>query len=280
MDRRPESKFKSSLLQSATIGEFNLDFKRSFSPIFTHSRYGTPELEGQTSWRIEKEAREMKVRLLTGEDSVLRPPIKAKKDMYPAKVKQFAGQHWEETTIPEPSVHRRMKRKERTLREGENAEETLPTRYQHLSANEQYSNFKEEYQHKVRQEMERKVQEDVLKLARRPESEDKARRSEKLHTLPNCFPGRKWYEQQKPAEVKPYIDHSTGLCKLCESSGLNYMTLVKALKRLCVCKTRECPNWTCVCLEDVEDERQCNCPCSCDSCVGCQVQQIVLRIKQ
>ena len=128
--------------------------------------------------------------------------------------------------------------------------------------------------------MERKVREDVLKLARRPESEDKAKRSEKLHTLPDCFPGKKWYEQQKPAEVKPLIDHSTGLCKLCESSGLNYLTLVKAVKRLCVCKTSECPNWTCVCLEDAEDERQCSCACSCDSCVGCQVQQFVLRIKR
>ena len=81
------------------------------------------------------------MRLLTGKDSVLSPPVKDKKDMYPAKVKEYARQHWEEKTLPEPSVHRRMKRKERTLREGENAEETLPTRWQHLSANEQYSDF-------------------------------------------------------------------------------------------------------------------------------------------
>ena len=106
------------------------------------------------------------MRLLTGKDSVLSPPVKDKKDMYPAKVKEYARQHWEEKTLPEPSVHRRMKRKERTLREGENAEETLPTRWQHLSANEQYSDFKEEYQDKVRQEMEKKVQEDIVKLAR------------------------------------------------------------------------------------------------------------------
>ena len=244
-------------------------------PIFTHSRYGTPELGGETSWRLEKEAREMKVRLLSGEDSVLSPPVKAKKDMFPAKVKEYAKQHWEEKTIPEPSVHRRMKRKERTLREGESAEEIVPTRWQHLSANEQYSSFQEEYQDKVRQEMERKVQEEILKLAKRPDSEDKTKRSEKLLTLPDCFPGKKWYEQQKPAEVKTMIDHSTGLCKLCESSGLNYLTLVKAVKRFCVCKTSECPNWTCVCLEDEEEERQCSCTCSCESCVGCQVQEFV-----
>ena len=217
----------------------------------------------------------MKVRLLTSEDAVLCPPVKAKKDMYPAPVKQMAAQHWEETTIPEPSVHRRMKRKERTLREGENAEETLPTRWQHLSANEQYSNFKEEYQDKVRGEMENKVQEEIVKLAGRPDSEDKARRIQKLDTLPDSFPGKKWYEQQKPAEVKTLIDHTTGLCKACESSGLNYLTLVKALKRLCVCKTSECPNWTCVCLAQDEfypDERQCSCVCSCPNCVGCEVQ--------
>ena len=49
----------------------------------------------------------MKLRLLTGEDSLLCPPIKAKKDMYPLPVKQLAQKHWNESTIPEPSVQRR-----------------------------------------------------------------------------------------------------------------------------------------------------------------------------
>lgn len=218
----------------------------------------------------------MKVRLLTGEDSVLSPPVKAKKDVYPLPVKQLAEKHWDETTIPEPAVNRRMKRKEKALKEGENAEETVPTRWQHLSATEQYENFKEEYKEKVKVEMEKKVQQEIVKLVGRPESEDKAKRLEKLQTLPECFPGQKWYEEQKPAEVKPLIDHSTGLCKVCESAGLNYLTLAKALKRLCVCQTSECPNWTCVCLGlgDDDDENQCNCGCSCESCLGCQVQYI------
>ena len=61
----------------------------------------------------------MKVRLLTGVDSVLSPPAKMKQDIYPVSVTQLAEKHWEETTIPEPSVHRRMKRKERPLKEGQ-----------------------------------------------------------------------------------------------------------------------------------------------------------------
>ena len=217
----------------------------------------------------------MKLRLLTGEDSLLCPPIKTKKDMYPLPVKQLAQKHWNESTIPEPSVQRRMKKKEKTLKEGEHAEETVPTRWQHLSAAEQYANFKEEYKDRVKEEMEKKAQQEMVKLVRRPDSTDKARRIERLTAVPELFPGKKWYEEQKPSEVKPLVDHTTGLCKVCESTGLNYLTLAKALKRLCVCRTSECPNWTCVCQGDEEEdeglEDHCSCGCSCDSCLRCKV---------
>ena len=203
----------------------------------------------------------MKRKLLTGEDQILTPPPKAKKDVFPAEVKVIAKEHWRDTTIPEPSVSRRMKRKEKQLKEGEQASETVPTRWQHMTAEEQYASFKEDCGEKVRVEMGKKAATESEKVSRRPESEDKTRRLERLEKIPGYFPGRKWYSAQKPEEVKPLVDHTTGLCRVCEAVSLNYLTLSKALRRLCACKTRLCPNWTCFCIDDEveEDREECQC---------------------
>ena len=64
-------------------------------------------------------AKEMKVKLLTGEDSILTPPPKIKRDVFLPEVAKIAKQHWQDTTIPEPSVRRRMRKKEGKLQEGE-----------------------------------------------------------------------------------------------------------------------------------------------------------------
>ena len=103
-----------------------------------------------------------------------------------------------------------MKRKEKQLKEGEQAAETIPTRYQHMTAEEQYASFKEECEEKVRVEMVRKATKDSVKVSTWPESADKTRRVERLEKLPGYFPGKKWYSEQKPEEVKPLIDHTTG----------------------------------------------------------------------
>ena len=84
----------------------------------SHHRWGTPLLDGHSSWQLDTQAREMKVKLMTGEDKILTPPSKKIRDMYPPQVKHMAKKHWEETTIPEPAVNRRMKRKEKELKEG------------------------------------------------------------------------------------------------------------------------------------------------------------------
>ena len=216
----------------------------------------------------------MKVKLMTGKDQILTPPPKARRDVFPAEVKEMARDHWMDTTIPEPSVNRRMKRKERQLKEGEQAVETTPTRWQHLTSEEQYANFKEDCGDKVRLEMERKAARDLEKLRWRPDSEDKDKRLERIETLSECFPGPKWYAEQKPEEIKPLVDHTTGLCRVCEATSLNYLTLSKALKRLCSCRTRQCPNWICLCVVDEleEDLQECQCRCSCDECLACQVK--------
>ena len=115
---------------------------------------------------------------MTGADPILTPPAKARKEVFPPAVKQMATDHWVSTTIPEPSVNRRMKRKERRLEEGEQAAETVPTRYQHMTAEEQYSSFKEECEGKVRVLMQKKAETDSDKVSKWPESEDRTRRLE------------------------------------------------------------------------------------------------------
>ena len=217
----------------------------------------------------------MKVRLLTGKDQILTPLPKARRDVFPAEVKQIAREHWLEHTIPEPAVQRRMIRQQKQLKEGEQAVESTPTRWQHLTSEEQYANFKEDCKEKVKAEMEKKVVKDREKVMRRSASEDKERRLERLKTLSECFPGPKWYSEQKPDEVKTLVDHTTGLGRVCEATSLNYQTLSKALKRLCACKTR--PNWICLCQPDGDgdgtgdDMQECQCGCSCDDCLACQV---------
>lgn len=220
----------------------------------------------------------MKVRLMTGEDAVLTPSPKAKRDVFPPEVAIIAKQHWQDSTIPEPSVRRRMKRKERKLQDGERADESVATRWQHLSAKEQYACFKEDCSEKVKLEMRKQAQSEMAKVMGRPETEDKRNRIRRIESLPQCFPGKKWYFSQKPAEIKPLIDHTTGLCRYCEQAGLNYQTLAKTLKRLCACGTHQCPNWTCLCQADGEEDEElvCKCRCSCDNCRSCQVLELII----
>ena len=84
------------------------------------------------------------MKLLTGQDSILTPPPKTKRDVFPPEVAQIAKQHWQDTTIPEPSVRRRMRKKEGKLQERERADESEVTRCQCLRAKEQFASFEED----------------------------------------------------------------------------------------------------------------------------------------
>ena len=249
-------------------------------------RWGAPALEGHSSWRQDKEAKEMKVRLLTGADPVLTPSEPPKRHIYPATVEKVAEQHWMDTTIPEPAVNRRMIRKEKPLSEGEQVKEIVPTRWQHLTMKEQYASFKEGCEKEVKKEMTEKSEADRTRVEKRPDSQDKTRRLEMLEKLPEKFPGKKWYKDQMPPEVKPLIDHTTGLCRTCEAAQLNYSSLTKTLKRLCSCGTKMCKNWVCLCRREEEEQGEeeqgegeadlCMCSCSCDDCQACKVRIFIV----
>ena len=77
----------------------------------THHRWGTPALEESISWRTKSAAKQMKINLLTGTDALLIPPPMKKRKILPDEVEKLAAKHWMESTIPEPSVHRRITRK-------------------------------------------------------------------------------------------------------------------------------------------------------------------------
>ena len=210
---------------------------------------------------------------MTGQDPMLVPPAIEKRDIFPPEVADIAKQHWMDMTIPEPAVDRRMKRKEPRLEAGDRAHETAVTRWQHLTTREQYATFKEDCKEAVKEVMATKANTERAKLAGRPDTEDKKRRLERCETLSQCFPSVSWYIGQKPSEVKPLVDHTTGLCRYCEQAGLNYKTLVRTVKRLCGCGTNQCPHWTCLCIPDEfeDDEITCICTCTCDKCRSCEV---------
>ena len=101
----------------------------------THHRYGMPDIQN-VSWRISKEAREMKFDLLKGNKSVLAPTPKAKRQIYPNELECLAIKHWNENTVPEPALHRRKAKSD--------DKEPIPTRYQSLTDKEQYSLFQKD----------------------------------------------------------------------------------------------------------------------------------------
>ena len=213
----------------------------------------------------------MKINLLTGDDQILTPPPKKRRKIIPEEVEAIALKHWTETTIPEPAVNRRMKRKEKKKKKTGNTEELVPTRWQHLTQREQYSHFKDECSKEVEEVMRKHAQINLEKLQTRPDSDDKTRRVHLYENMHEKFPSESWYQDQKPPEVKPLHDHTTGLCRVCEAAQINHGTLVKTLNKLCVCKTDQCPNWVCFCDDELDEGAKCFCKCDCDSCKKCKV---------
>ena len=249
-----------------TPGQKAKDQEKIILASVTHHRWGPPSLP-DTSWRTRKVARKMKQDLLDGTTSVLEPPAKKRKMMFPIEVEELAVKHWKDNTVIEPALHSR--------RAVSADKETVPTRYQSLTDNEQYSLFKEECSEQVEEIMRKYAVEQSVKVVKRPESEDKAKRLNYYATLHEKFPGFDWYLDLRPSEVKPLHDHTTALCRRCESTLLNYTTLVKEVKNQCKCSSSQCPNWICMCATDSDEEEfgqsRCSCKCECDDCMHCKV---------
>ena len=83
-------------------------------------QYGVPSLGFNT--RDSKEATEMKNRLLSGEDKVLKRAEMSPRQHFPPEVAKVGKDHWNEITITEPAKHRRLTK---AVKDGE---ETLPDR--------------------------------------------------------------------------------------------------------------------------------------------------------
>ena len=234
-------------------------------PGVSHPVYGDPGLGLNLSRK--NATKEMKAKLLSGEEVTLKKPVSKRRQIFPKSVEEIAREHWLENTIPEPAKH--------TGKAVEEGGETVPKRYQDRTDDECYVQFRESCAGKVHCEMIKVAEEMVDKLTTRKDSIDKHRRLVYAQELPEKFPSLSWYIRQRPPETKPLCDHTTGLCHICEAARKNFDSLVKAAKNKCSCSLKSCPMWFCVCPlpeNDDDEDMPCSCPpCECDICSSCQV---------
>ena len=173
----------------------------------TSLEFGVPDL-GLSS-RDEKEVVQMKERLMSGEEKSLKTLEKPMRQAFPPILQEVAKQHWEDITVTEPAKHRWLSK---AVKDGE---ETAPSRYQTMTNEETYESFKESCKAEVTAIMVKHSQERMAFYSRRPDSHDKDYRMRHAHeSIPNKFPSMSWRLEQRPREVKPMHDHTTGLCKV------------------------------------------------------------------
>ena len=173
----------------------------------TSLRFGPPKFG--LSWREENDVIEMKRKLLSGEERILKVLPHKRKQIFPIEVTQAAKQHWEEITQVDPST---IWRPNKVAKDGE---ETVPTRFQVTTNEEAFQSFKEQYSDQIEQIMLREAKEQEERLLKRKDSEDKENRLQYVRTkLPKKFPCLSWFIEQRPQEVKLMNDHSTGMCKV------------------------------------------------------------------
>ena len=226
-------------------------------------RFGVPDI-GETK-NVIAAAKELKKSFFGGDQSTLKVKERKKKELFPRKVFELAEESWEnDSTIPEPAQHVRP---QSAVSDGN---EKLPARLQVLTNDEAYAQFKENYEAKVKDVMQKHCQEIRSKYVQKPDSCYKDKIFKTLERKENIFPGKTWFLAQKPPHTKMNFDHTTGLCKDCHVADLNYDNLLKFLKKTCQCKTDRCPNYVCTC-EDTEDECKCSQECECHDCSSCQV---------
>ena len=234
----------------------------------SHPVYGDPGLlDPSHNKDIKKQVRQMKKNLLTEKESTLKLPDQPNRQIYSTSIELIARNHWIENTIPEPAKH--------TGKAIDEGGETIPTRYQDKTDSECYELFKDECKEKVKSELNKKAQELIREISKRPDTVDKQRRMEHAQSLPDGFPSQYWFIKQRPPQTKPLCDHTTGICHLCEAAKMNFSFIVQTAKRNCSCSTKSCPNWYCACPvpEDGEEELPCSCPpCECEVCSTCQVR--------
>ena len=96
----------------------------------------------------------------------------------------------------------------------------MPTRLQDMTDLECYQDFKDEYEAEVGRVMELHGEKLRDKVSRWPNSEDRQRRLAFALEVKSKFPSLSWYILQKPAEVRPMHDHSTG------DSYLHFVTIL------------------------------------------------------
>lgn len=84
-----------------------------------------------------------------------------------------------------------------------------------MTNQESYDSFKESCADKVGEVMRAHALERRAVYEKRKESADKEYRLRYTEEkLPFIFPGLSWWLQQRPPEVVPMDDHTTGLCKV------------------------------------------------------------------
>ena len=164
-----------------------------------------------------KAAKNTKIKLLNGREAILKVDEHSKRQLYPKEVEQIALNHWLENTILEPA-----NKKRKVIEDGD---DIVPKRYQDRTDKEMYINFQEECNESVKRAMERKKIMVLAKLESRPDNEYKEQRMQYAEKLTDKFPGIAWYIGLKPLEIVPLCDHTTGLCKDCESVKLNHSAL-------------------------------------------------------
>ena len=224
-------------------------------------RYGVPEID-ETKNVIEA-AKQLNRRLLTGEQLTLIVKQQKRKEIYPQEVEDMATQSWMmDATTPESN-----KRDRRQCAPVDVEGETIPQRLQVMTNDEAYDQFKAKYSSQVKSSMKRKC--DAVRAKHLNATKYNQSVNERLDRMEERFPSIDWFLKRKPAETKTNNDHTTGLCKDCHSAQVNYNTLMRFAKSNCQCKTSNCPNWNCFCIE--EGDCTCNPACSCDDCTACQV---------
>ena len=91
-----------------------------------------------------------------------------------------------------------------------------------MTNQESYASFKESCSDKVGELMSAHAQEKRAMYEKRKESADKEYRLRYTEEkLPFFFPGSSWWLQQRPPEVVPMDDHTTGLCRVIQLSLVN-----------------------------------------------------------
>ena len=173
----------------------------------TNLEFGVPDLG--LNLYTEKKVIEMKRKLIDGETSILKTPANTVREVFPPEVKKVAISYWKNITITEPAKQRYPSK---VVPDGK---EISPTRYQTMTNDETYQAFSEGCRLEIKRIMESFARQKVSVYSQQLENKNKQYRLKYAEkSLPDKFPSFSWWMEQRPTEVKPLHDHTTGLCKV------------------------------------------------------------------